>query len=169
MKHNIELLKADIQEELNKLQRLESEFIALEPMLDRAVEEMPAYDRGAIGYYLHNFYNGCETIFRSVSRFVENDLGNTSWHSDLLKRMKLEIPGYRPAMINEELFTLLYDLKGFRHKFRHSYTFELDWEKERVVAKNLKKTARLLYDQVQQFIAALSILADDQSSGTADS
>lgn len=40
--------------------------------------------------------------------------------------MKLSIEGYRPAVIDEELYLLLEDFRGFRHVFRHSYSFEPD-------------------------------------------
>ncbi len=36
----------------------------------------------------------------AIARFFENDLGPQSWHRDLLKRMKLEIPGFRPKLID---------------------------------------------------------------------
>jgi hypothetical protein len=129
MKYTLELLKADLTDELAKLERLAQEFSKIEPMLEKPSEEVSAYDRAAIGYYLHSFYNGCESMFRSIARFFENDLGRDSWHSDLLKRMKLAVPGFRPAVIDDELFTVLDDFRGFRHKFRHAYTFELDWDK----------------------------------------
>jgi len=154
MKYNLELLKADITDELKKLEQLQKEFSAIEKaMLNKS--EMPFYDRSAIGYYLHCFYNGCENIFRSVARFFENDLGPQTWHSDILKRMKLSVPGFRPAVINDELFHLLNDFRGFRHIFRHSYTFDLDWEKERPVAMKLSLTYLLLKEQVEQFIRNL--------------
>ena len=75
MRYNLELLKADLLDELKKLDRLEQEFSVVEPMLDKSSEDMSWYDRSAIGYYLHSFYNGCENIFRSVARFFENDFG----------------------------------------------------------------------------------------------
>lgn len=155
MKYNVELLKADIADELKKLERLQSEFSAIETMLNRTEDDMPFYDRSAIGYYLHCFYNGCENIFRSVARFFENDLGPQTWHSDILKRMKLSVPGFRPALIDEELFRMLNDFRGFRHIFRHSYTFDLDWEKERPVAMKLSRTYLLLKEQVEQFLRNL--------------
>lgn len=116
------------------------------------------YDRGAIGYILHNFYNGCENIFQSIARFFENELGLQRCHGDLLKRMRLEIPGFRPRVIDDELFRLLDDFRGFRHKFRQSYSFELDWEKERLVAQKLPKTMQLLRSQIDTFLAKLKAL-----------
>ena len=155
MNHNLALLKADVRDELDKLERLTRDFAELEDLLAKASEEVPFFERAAVGYYLHGFYNGCENMFRSIGRFFENDLSPDSWHADLLKRMKLEVPGYRPAVIDEELYRLLNDFRGFRHIFRHSYTFDLDWEKERLVASKLTRTASLINVQVKAFLAKL--------------
>ena len=95
MKHNLELLKADVQDELAKIGKLADDFRSIENKIGLSEGEIPYYDRAAIGYYLHSFYNGCENIFRSVARFFENDLGTDSWHADLLKRMKLSIKTVR--------------------------------------------------------------------------
>ncbi len=155
---NIELLKADVRDELRKIAQLREDFAQVEPLLTRDPINVPFYDRAAVGYYLHSFYNGCETIFRTVARFFENDLSANSWHADLLKRMRLEVNGYRPAVIDNELYTLLNDFRGFRHVFRHSYTFELDWERERLVASRLTRTAALLEAQVEAFLTKLDAL-----------
>ncbi len=84
MKYSIELLKADIRDELEKLSKLEKEFQAVYEMLGQDENQIPAYDRGAIGYMLHSFYNGCENIFRSIARFFENDVEPQTWHRNLL-------------------------------------------------------------------------------------
>ena len=155
---NVELLKADVRDELRKIAQLREDFVQTEPLLSKDASDVPFYDRAAVGYYLHSFYNGCENIFRAVARFFENDLTADSWHADLLKRMRLEINGYRPAVIDDELYSLLNDFRGFRHVFRHAYTFELDWERERLVASRLTRTADLLERQVGTFLANLDEL-----------
>ena len=94
-------------------------------------------------------------LFTSIAGFFENDLGDRSWHRDLLKRMKLEISGYRPAVIDEKLYQILNDFRAFRHKFRHSYAFELDWEKERLVALKFELASKLLRKQVLGFLDKL--------------
>ena len=101
MPGNLELLKADIRHELTQLKQLVKEFQSVTEKLKH--EEVPTYDRGAIGYYLHNFYNGCESIFQTVASFFENDIEAESWHRDLLRRMALEINGYRPRLIDGQL------------------------------------------------------------------
>jgi hypothetical protein len=164
MRYNVELLKADINDELEKIARLLREFSVVANKLEIPASEVPFYDRAAIGYYLHNFYNGCETMFRCIARFFENDMGPQTWHTDLLKRMRLAIPGFRPAVIDEELYLLLDDFRGFRHKFRHSYTFELDWERERLVAEKLPRAVSLLKAQLQAFTEQLDRLTELDTS-----
>ena len=158
MSHKVELLKADLDDELEKLGKLEGEFAGTAEKLSLPPDKVPNYDRGAIGYLMHSFYNLCVNMFQLIARFFENDLGPKDWHKDLLKRMKLEIPGYRPRVIDEELYKRLDDFRSFRHKFRHSYSFELDWEKERAVAVKLPETASLLRTQMTQFLESLSLL-----------
>ncbi len=160
MKYSVELLKADIREELEKISLIEAEFAKIGNKLDLSAEQVAPYDRGAIGYLLHSFYNGCENIFRSIARFFENDIEDTYWHKDLLKRMKVDIAGFRPRVIDKDLFLLLDDFRAFRHKFRHSYSFELDWEKEKLVAQKLPRTARLFGDQIHRFLEQLDAITD---------
>ncbi|MBK1633013.1 antitoxin [Thiohalocapsa halophila] len=148
-----ELLIADVRDEMTKLERLEQSFTAtVNPMLKQPPEQVSDYDRGAIGYQLHNFYNGCENIFRGIAAYFENDIGTDRWHADLLRRMRLDIPGHRPAVIDDELYQLLNDFRGFRHVFRSAYSFELDWERERLVAGRLPRAAGLLRQQVSDFL-----------------
>ena len=155
MKYEFELLKADILKELDNIKFLEAEFSKIENMLQLPADQVPYYDRGAIGYILHSFYNGCENIFSSIARFFENDLGPQSWHRDLLKRMNLEISGIRPKLIDEELYRLFDDFRAFRHRFRHLYSFELDWERECIVARKFPVTVKKFKKQVRGFVKKL--------------
>lgn len=158
MGRNPELLRADVRDELTKIARLERQFVVVESTLVLPPEAVSDYDRGAIGYLLHNFYNGCENIFRAIAAFFENDLGQGTWPADLLRRMRLEIPGYRPAVIDDELYRLLDDFRGFRHVFRNCYSFELDWERERLVAGRLRRATALLQRQVNAFLECIDDL-----------
>jgi hypothetical protein len=157
---NIELLKADVADQLQKVSRLEEEFGKVERLLSDPADAVDFYDRAAVGYYLHSFYNGCENVFRSIAAFFENDLDSDSWHADLLRRMTLDIEGYRPRVIDQDLYLLLQDFKGFRHVFRHTYAFELDWERERLVAGRFRQAAQLLHKQVEAFMDRLASLEE---------
>ncbi len=161
MNYSIELLKADIRDELDKLSRLEKEFQEVRKKLELDADQVPVYDRGAIGYILHSFYNGCENIFRSIARFFENDVEPQTWHRNLLKRMKYEVEGFRPRVIDDSLFQLLDDFRSFRHKFRHSYSYELDWEKEKLVAAKLPAAYQSLRRQIEIFLKEIDQIASD--------
>ena len=95
------------------------------------------------------------SVFSSIARFFENGLGPQSWHRDLLKRMNLEINGFRPKLIDEALYRLLDDFRAFRHKFRHLYSFELDWERECIVAGKFPETVKKFKRQVNGFLKKL--------------
>ena len=158
MNHNLELLKADIFDELKKLAQINKELEKAADKQELNQEQVPLYDRAAIGYFLHNFYNGCENIFKSIAGFFENDLAPDSWHSDLLKRMKLTIPRFRPNVIDEELYIILNEFRGFRHIFRHSYAFELNWEREKLVAGKMSCALTMLTEQIKTFLLQLEQL-----------
>lgn len=161
MRADIELLKADIRDELGRIERLSQEFMPMEEKLNLSEDNITNYDKVVIGYYMHNFYNGCENIFRSIARFFENELTPDSWHKDLLRRMTFEIEGFRPRVISDQLYLLLDDFRGFRHKFRYTYSFELDWERERVVARKFKKTWVDMKNEMKGFIDKLDTLSQE--------
>lgn len=160
MKHDIALLKADVLDELSKLQQVLEEFRPFRPKLEQSDEEVSSYDKMVVGYLLHSFYNGCENIFRTIAAFFENDIQTGAWHRDLLRRMKLEIPEYRPRLISDNLYSILDDFRAFRHRFRHSYSFELDWEREKVVARRLEPALQMLQEEISAFLARLESLSE---------
>ena len=160
----ISLLVADVEDEIRNLEKLRVEFEQLKERVDLGVQDASPYDKAVVGYYLHNFYNGCENIFRSIARFFENDLGADSWHADLLKRMKLDVGGYRPRVIDDALFMILDDFRAFRHKFRHCYTFELDWAKEKLIVEKYDTAHARVIEQVRTFLDEVREIGDEEDS-----
>ena len=95
---------------------------AKNPMPDEVVE--------SIGYWLHNLYCAYEDLFKIICSFWENNITSDSgYHTSLLKRMVFGIEGIRPALLSEESFRILDQLRGFRHVFRHAYSHGLDEER----------------------------------------
>lgn len=150
---NINLLISDIQDDLKKIEKLKQEYDYYIDMISS--DEPDTYQKAVIGYYLHNFYNASENIFRNIARAFENQVDETSWHKDMLKRMKLSIDEIRPSVISEKLFNFLDDFRSFRHVFRHLYSAELDWQKEKIVADKLDETYKLLIQELNTFIGFL--------------
>ena len=83
----------------------------------------------SMAYQIHNLYSAFKQLFETVVHFFENRLEEERYHIDLLRRMRLEIDGIRPALVSDDAFDLLDELRRFRHFFRHAYTAELNPEK----------------------------------------
>lgn len=115
---------------LNKCNILEPDFIEI----------------NAIASVLHSFYNGLESIFKLIYKsYSKKPLSSGMWHSELLTEM-FKIQENGAAVLNQELLNNLKEYLGFRHVFRHSYGYEMDWNrlaplfnKMPVVWNNVKK------------------------------
>jgi hypothetical protein len=110
----------------------------------------------SVAYQIHNFYNAVEDLLKLIAAHFENNIADTvRWHSALLQRMLQEIPGVRPAILSFETFTMLDQLRSFRHFFRHTYETPLDYEQ---LISNLKRTDQvlpLLRQDIQRLIEAI--------------
>ncbi|WP_375455311.1 hypothetical protein [uncultured Methylobacterium sp.] len=115
-----------------KLERAGRERANLDAFLAR-YDTLPA-DRAtawgrltAIAAAVHNAYDGVEDVLLALANDVDGALptGDTA-HQDLLDQMRADIPGLRPAVLDDDLYIALTELKGFRHRVRHNYGFDLD-------------------------------------------
>lgn len=79
----------------------------------------------AVAYLVHNIYTAFEGYFLRVAKHFENSPVDASWHEELIDRMKIAIPGIRPALITPELVEPLDELRRFRQLFRKSYKSRL--------------------------------------------
>lgn len=78
--------------------------------------ELPTLGRGqtsaiVIAEVLDDIYTALETLFLRVSQFFENRLSADRWHSDLLEKMTLEVPGIRQPLITRETYRHLAELR----------------------------------------------------------
>lgn len=84
----------------------------------------------AVAYLVHNLYTAFEGYFLRIAKHFENSLDDSAWHRELIDRMKIAIPGIRPAVITPDLVEPLDELRRFRHLFRNMYKSRL--RKDRV-------------------------------------
>jgi hypothetical protein len=116
----------EIEAELKKLGRLEADITRGRHELGRDPERADIHYSN-LALKLHNFYTGCERIFRIIASELNHALPSSyDWHKRLLQRMCLEVEGTRPAVISEELHRELGDFAAFRHVVRNIYGYELD-------------------------------------------
>ncbi|MBI5208278.1 MAG: hypothetical protein HY934_10905 [Candidatus Firestonebacteria bacterium] len=100
-----------------------------------------------LGYLLHNLYCAIEDLFQEIAKTFENNIEDLSkYHRELLKRMHIEIPSIRPKLLSNEAYTLLDELRGFRHIFRHSYDYELS----SIKVENIKEKVLNNWNNVQK-------------------
>jgi len=133
----VKILIAEIDDDLKSIKKIEEQIDELYHSLEG--NKVTHKDKAALGYYLHNLYNACESILKRLAGFFENSVEETRWHTDLLKRMTLNIEGIRPPIISNGSYSLLNELRKFRHLFRHAYDYELRWEKLNDLVEEYKK------------------------------
>jgi hypothetical protein len=76
------------------------------------------------------------------------------WHRALLRRMATEVPGGRPAILQQETAEALEPYLGFRHFFRHAYTFNIEWEKLQPLVEKVGETFERVRHDIEKFFTA---------------
>jgi len=65
--------------------------------------------------------------------------------------MDLEVANVRPLVLRSETVEALEPYLGFRHFFRHSYTFEIDWQKLEALARNIDIVFQAFRSDIESF------------------
>lgn len=117
-------LAAFIRSGLAAIDRIESHAAQLN------LNSLSVAELDSLGYSLHNIYNALENCFEQISLSFENHVRDRNrWHRELLEKMFLNIEPLRPAVLPPEARSLLGELLGFRHLFRHAYELKIDQAK----------------------------------------
>lgn len=129
-KKEIPVLVAEINDELTKLEKLVNRLATQQGRVDdEEISESAALR-------LHNFYTGCERIFKLIATEVNGVLSQSlDWHKRLLNQVALEVAGIRPAVISAETRKALEELLNFRHVVRNIYAYELKSERVEELVK----------------------------------
>ena len=132
---------------------LESYAVVLEKA---QVVEPDLVETTAVASVLHSFYNGLENIFLSIAKGVDSVVPNTpKWHRDLLTQMTKPTLS-RGQVLTPETAQLLTEYVGFRHFYRHSYSFTLDWSEMQGLAASLDVVWNAAKSEVQAFLTDLA-------------
>ena len=83
----------------------------------------------------------------------------SSWHRDLIDSVSYPVPNLRPAIISQETAELLEQYRGFRHRFRHSYGFDLSWPKLSPLWKDAPTIIEKFISDIEQFISFLKMMS----------
>jgi predicted nucleotidyltransferase len=150
----LEALAFEIANEFRNLERVAER---LSEFLQRAPAKPDDIQVQGGGKYLHDFYNGVERIFERIAVRLDDDLpAGPNWHTLLLQRMGQPFGSRRPAVIDRGLEVKLADYLRFRHLFRHTYGYDLEWERVRELGQALPGVLEALRAQVVAFLSALA-------------
>ena len=144
------LLKAEVEDICGQIDQIYARIEERNSEFGNRTESLDS-----MGYQLHNLYCAFEQVFEIIAQFFENNIAGERYHTDLLRRMRLTIEGIRPACISEEAFTLLDELRRFRHFFRHAYLSELEFDKLAYLVKVAEKLRVVFQRDRQQFFEKL--------------
>jgi hypothetical protein len=137
-------------------EELEELFATYRPLLEKVEERPPdPIELAALAALLHSFYNGVENLLKRIviacgERVPVGDL----WHRKLLDQASTPTDD-RPEIVSAAMNGRLSPYLGFRHVFRHAYTFDLQWQKMRDLVLDAEDTADALRGEITQFMDRL--------------
>lgn len=144
------ILERSVQGDLQTIERLYEELG--NPHLDAMNQEGLI----VVAYRLHGLYSAFENIFRNIAKTFENHLDPSSWHRQVLQRMRLDLSPVRPAVVDEEAYEKLDELLRFRHVFRTGYGVRLDAQRLQLVLKKALELESIYHQQIARFLDFLS-------------
>ena len=110
----------------------------------------------AIASVLHSFYNGVENIFLSIAKGCDHQVPTgAQWHRDLLAHM-MHGTEHRGRVISAALAQKLRNYLGFRHVYRHSYAFFLEWSELQELVTALPALWVHMQEELAIFLTTLS-------------
>ena len=110
--------------------------------------------------YLETYYTALETFFLRVSQFFENNLQPDRWHSALLDKMTLAIPGLRAPVVSERSLSRLKELMRFRRFRRCDVAMDYDWTRIDFLIATLDAAHPIVMDDLAAFGEFLTKLGE---------
>jgi hypothetical protein len=131
-------------------------LVAYANLWERAQQGTPdLVEMTAMASVLHSFYNGLENLFLSIAKGLDQTVPvDAQWHRDLLVQMTQETVN-RGSVISAELAQQLADYLGFRHFYRHSYSFFLEWSELGKLVTSLPEVWDRAKKELSEFLNSL--------------
>lgn len=149
-KEEIPVIVAEIEDELSKLEILAQK---LSSQRKRTKEEEIAE---SAALRLHNFYTGCERIFKLIASEINGSVPHElDWQKRLLNQVALKIDEIRPAVISPQTRKDLEELLRFRHIVRNIYGFELEPDRIEALIDLTSDLYPRFTKEIKKFIAFL--------------
>jgi hypothetical protein len=146
------VLETKILFEMSQIDKL---FNSHEPLLNLCKTKKPdLIEMSAAALFLHSFYNGTENILKLVIKFYDRRLPrDTKWHMELLETAFIPNKN-RKEIFRNELQKTLEEYLQFRHFVRHSYGFQLEWERMESLIANIVDIWALMKEDINLFVVS---------------
>jgi hypothetical protein len=148
----LEVIQTKIETELQKLDKL---FQESEPLLALCRLREPDFiEMSAAALCLHSFYNGVENIISIIVKNIDKnyDSSNGYWHKTLFEKAFTDTDS-RSKIFRADLQEPLGYYLAFRHVIRHSYDYEISWERLKPLINNVEQIWQKIKEDIQNFIA----------------
>lgn len=107
-------------------------------------------------YHLSGIYSCLEDIFFKIAKVFENRVENpSSWHRELLERMRIDVRHIRPHVISEKVYPLLDEMRRFRHVFRSSYMFALKRPQVELLVRQWNEDKKNVFKEINLFLKVI--------------
>jgi hypothetical protein len=145
----------EIQFEIDQIDRLLASYAELFARVHQAQPDI--IEMTAVASVLHSFYNGLELIFLSIAKRLDRQVPTGErWHRQLLFHMT-QSSIQRDRVISTELAQQLDKYLAFRHFYRHSYSFFLDWNELEKLVSPLQSVWSQAKAELNTFLDHLSV------------
>jgi len=146
-----------VSEILFEIGQLDQLLVIYADLLQRVQERDPdTVEIAAVATVLHSFYNGVENIFFTVAKGIDESVpsGGQS-HRDLILQVSHKT-NQREQVISKQTAQRLSEYLGFRHFYRHSYSFLIDWQELKKLVVPLEEVWRNVKSELLMFIETLA-------------
>lgn len=160
------MVKEVVSQVTFEIEQIDQLFVVYADLLERARQGTPdLVEMTAMASVLHSFYNGLENIFLSIAKGLDPEVPTgLQWHRDLLVQMTRQTAN-RGSVISLELVQKLGDYLGFRHFYRHSYSFFLEWGKLGKLVISLQEVWAQAKKELYEFLNSMRSAENNQHSG----
>jgi uncharacterized protein YutE (UPF0331/DUF86 family) len=153
-------IASDLKIELDQLSQLTAEIQKTQELSYQQPDLSQVFCE-SLALKLHNFYTGCERIFKIIASEFNGGLPSSyNWHQRLLNRMTT-VQNYRPAVISQETAIRLKEYLNFRHVVRNIYGFELDSNRVAELVNDYYSVWESFSQELNEFIEWLQNLATE--------
>ena len=143
-------IREKIENEIAQINKL---FDTGKPLLALCKLKEPDFvEVSAAALLLQSFYNGIECIILLIFKGLEEKIPNdVHWHKKLLEK-SFEDNEKRSSIFRNENREQLTEYLTFRHFIRHSYGYQIKWQRLKPLINDIEEFWKTIEDDIKNFL-----------------